>query len=122
MNTEIEKSFIPYGMAVKLKELGFYEPCWKYFYIDGKSKNTGLDKAMDRNIYDNQYNRPLYDQVKNWLNNNHNIKLIEIPNFIDKNTVKWIWSINSKITGLQIHPAYLNDLNEAIETALTLIK
>ena len=36
----MEKEFVPYELAVKLKALGFDEPCFGYYDLDGLQINT----------------------------------------------------------------------------------
>ena len=38
----MEKEFIPYKLALELKELGFDEPCFTYYYHDSGRIRTGL--------------------------------------------------------------------------------
>jgi hypothetical protein len=62
----MEKEFIPYEQALALKELGFDEPCFKY-YVDNKLIQNGLDILnKDCNWVDNQCLAPLYQQVFRW--------------------------------------------------------
>lgn len=50
----MEKEFIPYELSVKLKELGFDEPCFK----------TMLDFDI---TYESDIKMPLYQQAFRWL-------------------------------------------------------
>lgn len=36
----MEKEFVPYDLAIKLKDLGFNEPCFGYYDLDGLQINT----------------------------------------------------------------------------------
>ena len=42
----MEKEFIPYEQALALKELGFDEPCFGYYYASDK-KEIGLEMYID---------------------------------------------------------------------------
>jgi hypothetical protein len=58
---EKEKEFVPYEQALALKELGFDEPCFGYFYtedkfFDTKIKNSELDEECS-------ISAPLYQQA-----------------------------------------------------------
>jgi len=66
----MNKEFIPYEQALELKELGFDEPCFGYYYtLDGKDWKFADDKQYDS--LDEFYNigskftisAPLYQQV-----------------------------------------------------------
>lgn len=76
----IEKLFVPYNIAVKLKELDFDEPCFATYWHSNKKLN-GLpltDMAGDdcdalhynwqnSKIHPSIVTAPLYDQVEQWL-------------------------------------------------------
>jgi hypothetical protein len=73
----LEKEFIPYKQAIALKELGFDEPCLK-FYANGKLV-LGLDTDnVDANNKPSQYNQlfvsaPTYSQTFRWFREKHKI-------------------------------------------------
>ena len=64
----MEKEFVPYELALELKQLGFYELCFGYFdrkdccvlKIDAVYQNTNLSA-------------PTYSQVFRWFREKHNI-------------------------------------------------
>jgi len=76
----MEKEFVPYELAVKLKQLGFDEPCLGLYYPDGKfniKEQNGLNCDSDKNSYlDSLGNSagfctaPLYQQVFRWFREN----------------------------------------------------
>ena len=54
MNTEIEKLFVNYEIAFRLKELGFNEPCFSW-YGDGKFRNGKIPEKLytySKDIFD----------------------------------------------------------------------
>jgi len=66
----MEKEFIPYEQALELKELGFDEPCLKYW--------NGIGEYFDQKDWFN-WNQaekfvsiPLYQQAFRWLRHKHN--------------------------------------------------
>jgi hypothetical protein len=62
----MEKEFIPYEQALALKELGFDEPCFGYYYTSDK-KEVGLEMYIDVRNQDVYYvQAPLYQQVFRW--------------------------------------------------------
>jgi hypothetical protein len=75
----MEKEFVSYGIALKLKELGFDEPCLTYYYELTSNLRTHL--AIDiRNAWTYSGNKklgftlaPLYQQVFKWLRNKYDI-------------------------------------------------
>jgi hypothetical protein len=75
----MEKEFVSYEIALKLKELGFDEPCLTYYYELTSNLRTHL--AIDiRNAWTYSGNKklgftlaPLYQQVFKWLRNKYGI-------------------------------------------------
>jgi hypothetical protein len=66
----MEKEFVPYELAVKLKSLGFNEPCFGY-YKDMKGEKVLLYDTMD---FDGECNAPLYQQAFRWFRDKHNLR------------------------------------------------
>ena len=80
----MKKEFVPYELAVKLKELGFNEPCLAYYEVD-EGYNIGYtfcysDRESQPEI---GYSAPLYQQVFRWFrekyNYNHSIVFTKHP-------------------------------------------
>jgi hypothetical protein len=75
----MEKEFVSYEIALKLKELGYNEPCLTYYYELTSNLRTHL--AIDvRNAWTYSGNKklgftlaPLYQQVFKWLRNKYGI-------------------------------------------------
>jgi hypothetical protein len=65
----MEKEFVPYELAVKLKALGFDEPCFAY-YKDMKGEKVLLYDSMD---FDGECNVPLYQQAFRWFREKHGL-------------------------------------------------
>jgi hypothetical protein len=59
----MEKEFIPYELAVKLKALGFNERCLKCYY-----KDTGTLLEGNGNVYDTP--TPTFSQAFRWFDDN----------------------------------------------------
>jgi len=66
----MEKEFVPYELAVKLKELGFDEPCFAYYnyYI----------KGVPLNMYGSDYNgtgqpAPTWNSAFRWFRDKYNL-------------------------------------------------
>ena len=84
----MNEEFVTYELAVKLKALGFDEPCFAY-YKDMKGEKVLLYDSMD---FDGECNVPLYQQAFRWFREKHNL----VFNFISYNIVKpgeYHWSI-----------------------------
>lgn len=83
----LEKEFIPYEQALALKELGFDEPCFGYFYTEDKFfetkiKNSELDEECSIAV-------PLYQQVFRWFREKYHI--IGEVKFKGGKTTKTAW-------------------------------
>lgn len=109
--------FVPYELALKLKEEGFYESCFARYEHE---KLTTF--SLTQHSYQVGWiNAPLYQQVIDWLYNNHNIFIS--PTF-KSDTKEFDCIIELKegfrLSGYKsnIYEAY----NSAIEIALETIK
>lgn len=91
----MDKLFVPYEIAKAVKELGFNESCFMYWRseMDGSMQlfyhqdDHALD-AIGSNNSDNarwvDCTAPLFQQVIDWLRDEHNIDVYIIPVFRDK--------------------------------------
>jgi hypothetical protein len=67
----MEKEFIPYEQALELKEIGFDEPCLKYW--DGIGKYFDQKDWFDWNQTEYFVSIPLYQQAFRWFRDRYNI-------------------------------------------------
>ena len=76
----MEKEFIPYEQALALKELGFNEPCFKWY----GNKNKIIALLKDENILNTKFIKlgkkvnhlctaPLYQQAFRWFREKYNL-------------------------------------------------
>ena len=113
--------FVKHQLAKLLKEKGFNEPCMGWYYSDNSDMGKlHLEYSEPNTKY--HLNAPFYNQVTQWLSKEHNIKLIESCNCIEKGKATWIWGIHSNVTGLLIHPIYFESLDKTVLTALDYVK
>jgi hypothetical protein len=92
----MEKEFVSYEIALKLKELGFDEPCITYYYELTSNLRTHL--AIDIRyawtyLGTNKLGftlAPLYQQVFKWIREKHNIDISinTIYSKYNENTIK----------------------------------
>jgi hypothetical protein len=61
----MDKEFIPWNEALALKELGFDEPCFGYFYTEDKFFETKIKNSELEE--DCSISAPLYQQAINFL-------------------------------------------------------
>ena len=71
----MEKEFVPYELAVKLKVLGFDEPCFAY-YKDMKGEKVLLYDSMD---FDGECNTPLFQQAFRWIREKYGLCIVIKP-------------------------------------------
>ena len=79
----MEKEFVPYDLAVKLKELGFDEPCFgRYYYkklypmLNPQSEETELVFEFGKYIRQTEVTllAPLYQQCWRWFREKHDLR------------------------------------------------
>ena len=98
----MKKEFIPYEIAIELKELGFDEPCLAFY--DGKNTESfyfnNLRDASGDYIPFQKHDRlkwfgaPLYQQAFKFFREKHNL----LGN-VYSNASGWLWEIHDNIGG-----------------------
>lgn len=68
----MEKEFIPYELALRMKALGFDERCFKCYY-----KDTGTLLEGSGNVYDTL--APTFSQAFRWFRERHSLYSAVIP-------------------------------------------
>lgn len=91
------KEFIPYEQALALKELGFDEPCFCYWYTKQGSFPSIRGKDIQfngwKNYPDSNTIAPLYQQAFRWFREKYKLR-INIMDFINEsNNVDWDYEI-----------------------------
>ena len=76
----MEHLFIPYELALKLKEKGFDEPCFTKYLDENKKLAHNYLYYLDHNAI-GQINAPLYQQVIDWFRDKHKISIMVVPNW-----------------------------------------
>ena len=88
--------FVPYDLAVKLKEKGYDEPCfgrWEYFDIINRLgvKLTQTNTSSQNTFSWQICSAPLYQQVIDWLDTKgYNIKIT--PEYYTEG-INWNWQV-----------------------------
>lgn len=119
--------FVPYEIALQLKEKGFDESCFGWY----SNKKLTLFGRTDASYQYEWINAPLYQQVIDWFREKHNIPFaiiyggscVEVPYYeILTPKIHLTLAVNN---GDDRHPKgyynYYTALNKAIEEALKLI-
>ena len=112
--------FVSYEIAILLKEKGFNEPCFAWYYLpEGNLMGLGSQEALkfkNKGSKKHFCSAPLYQQVVDWFREKHLIKFIESEQFIPSEYN--VWSIK-QAGSFKKYGEWT--LNEAIEEALKLI-
>lgn len=133
----LQELFVPYELALKLKEKGFNEPCLSYYFDDTLKHPSELTttESQDKCQYITTIGilAPLYQQVVDWFRIKYTIDIVHVtPNGYNKEGWKvqtynsskdsyfFDFVINS-ISTKDIERKYFIAKNQAIEKALTLI-
>jgi hypothetical protein len=105
----MNREFIPYEQALALKELGFDEPCIKYFWTDGMfAKN--YENPFNHNKRNNTISAPLYQQVFRWFREKYNLKsCIMFRTSMEDNKEYYDWLIK----GQEVVYRHFNTYEEA---------
>ena len=79
----MEKEFIPYQQALELKELGFNQPCFGWWFAD--EEMLIIDKST-KSTSENIIQAPTFSQAFRWFR-----EVYGIDCFIDKGGIKGIY-------------------------------
>jgi hypothetical protein len=131
----MEKLFVPYDIALALKEIGFDERCAGYYRAKDLIYEWGSKESFVKSKYrDIAYGEitlaPLYDQVISWMVSKHKLHVIEYPIKIEtggKTGYRWRWAVddlnnwestyhdNSDLGHYSIQEALSRGIKKAIE-------
>ena len=101
----MEKEFVPFELAVKLKELGFNEPCWGYYHVnEGYSIGYAFCYSDAESQPEIGYLAPTFSQAFRWFREKYNLY---------QDISVFAWNYDKKQLGFSIR-TYLNPVN--IET------
>ena len=71
----MEEEFVPYEIALNLREKGFDKQCFAYFDVEKEIQPIDTDFKNFRSIGE-CIAAPLWQQVIDWFRKNHNIEII----------------------------------------------
>ncbi len=124
---QLQDLFVPYDLAVKIKQKGFNEECLKFYGDDKKLYQD--DNITNSTVNPDYCSAPLYEQIINWLDDVHKIR-VDLTHSNSNGAYKysiWKWNFDNN-AGNWEKADYINsfvDKNErttkAIESALKLI-
>lgn len=119
--------FIPYKLAIKLKNLSFTEPCFGKFLTSEVPENRfrfnteGSPKDYNTENYGRFISAPLYQQVVDWFREKHSIIINAVP---DESLQIYCGKVEDKDGFIETEDtsSYYEALAKAIEESLKLIK
>ena len=90
----MEKQFVTYKIALKLKELGFDEECLTTFDHEVFNiENFGLDNyTINSNLIDSSITAPLWQQVIDWLRETYKINILIAPIYSSENLKGYVFN------------------------------
>lgn len=95
----MKNEFVSYEVALKLKELGFDEPCLcaydKNEMLYHSHKTDKLFTILNSNL-SNQCSAPLYQQIFRWFREKHNLYAVIIPTI----TMYWTFKTMTVVEGI----------------------
>jgi hypothetical protein len=68
----LDEDFVPYDESMELKKLGFDEPCYEAYNIDGNGGESGIP-AENYNYRLDVISRPTISQAFRWFRDNYNL-------------------------------------------------
>lgn len=71
----MEEQFVPFNIAEALKDMGYAEECFGFYYYDGSLRNWRLEWSESSNNYEFPVQAPLWQQVTHWFRKEHNIEI-----------------------------------------------
>jgi len=106
----MEKEFVTYELALKMKQLGFDEPCLG-FYNKEDRPNLGYctNSFQDDTTLEIKCTAPLYQQAFRWLLDKHYLYGIVLPTL----TMNWTFKTMTVVEGMVEVPPYIHvDAND----------
>lgn len=112
----MKKEFIPYELALELKQLGFDEPCFGYYHEDMSISFTGIFGQNTNSFWlpspNKIFSAPMYSQAFRWFRDEH--KLYAGIEGSKKDRFKWVINTDSF---LYIKPVNNYEIYEEAELA-----
>jgi hypothetical protein len=121
----IDKEFVPYELALALKQLGFDEPCFKYIYTGDTGNNVNIpcevtpSSAKNYNEDDLSVSTPTFSQAFRWFRENYGLSGWVNESFVGSS--QGVISIKSEI-GLKYHTAVTKLFDTYEEAELACLK
>ena len=118
----MKEQFVPYEQALALKELGFDEECFGYYYLDSNNKSglTQPQSSFKRWYTGKEVLAPLWQQAFDWFRKEHKLCFTMFPNRENKwtcniTTVNKNYNLVDSCYGKSYEEAQLACLEKLIE-------
>jgi hypothetical protein len=94
----MKKEFVPYEIALELKELGFDEPCFGYYWIHDKELILNLNTPFQgyHKGFDGSISAPTFSQAFRWFREKQELDGI-VYKSIEGTYYSWITKVGSNI-------------------------
>ena len=112
----MDEQFVSYDIALALKELGFDEPCFGWYYNNGLELDINANETVDRNQklgrFKDCFIAPLYQQVFKFFRDKYNIDVV-IGSSYDRGKTYFFRIETSPTLGYQYFDDKFNTYEEA---------
>ena len=116
----MEKEFVPYEQALALKELGFDEPCFGFYYPNGKF--IQIHTIGFPNDKKNCILAPLYQQAFRWFREKYKLYSHVRESYSFDNTLEFVTQINGSYVNHGIVDKPVNRFETHEEAELECLK
>jgi len=112
----MEKEFVPYDRALRLKALGFDEPCFGFYICKGHPVH--IDEIRNGKCFDSEESEgclaPTFSQCFRWFREKHGL-LHELISCVENSWLITIVDLNSKsVNGVYMKRIDLDDIDENV--------
>jgi hypothetical protein len=113
----MEKYFVPYEQALALKELGFDEPCTRYYWSDGLySKSYNI--PFNYNGKENYISVPTFSQAFRWFREKYNLHSYITCSCTVNEILSYDWIIHKVMnSGKSRDENFITDYEQTFEEA-----
>lgn len=106
------EDFVPYELAVKLKDKGFDYPCITHYDINKELKVVVREPIFWHSDVLSYTDAPTISQVLEWLREEKEIYIViqPFPTMATKNKICWSWDFKWNSDGMYIEHAFPDDV------------
>lgn len=114
----MENQFVPYEIALSLKELGFEEICLAIYNREETLRFNNLHNPIDRRktgfpkFNDGKTPAPLWQQAFDWFRENYKLYAIITPNI----NMYWSFETTTVIVDMEDVPEYKHEITDDYST------